>query len=138
VTELRIAAALFGAGMGLTNNALLIAVQTSVPFERRGVATASITFFRSVGGTVGVAIMGVIVARDLLSSVVARDAGGEDLIARLLTRGRRDTSVSVLAGIAEQLQLGIRHVLWFCTVIAFVAVLLSWILPSAPARDKER
>src|SRR5256885_5925193 len=42
--------ALFGVGLGLANTALLIAVQTSVEWRQRGVATASTMFARAIGG----------------------------------------------------------------------------------------
>src|SRR5262249_30253740 len=50
--ELRMASAAFGIGMGFANTAQVIAVQTSVSFKERGVATASTMFFRSIGGTI--------------------------------------------------------------------------------------
>ncbi|HEV2582697.1 MAG TPA: MDR family MFS transporter [Ktedonobacteraceae bacterium] len=49
-----------GAGLGLMSMAFLLSVQNAVPWNVRGVATASNQFFRSMGGTVGVAIMGTI------------------------------------------------------------------------------
>src|SRR5690349_17207279 len=48
------ASALFGVGLGLANTALLIAVQTSVEWRQRGVATASTMFARTIGGTLAV------------------------------------------------------------------------------------
>ena len=49
-----------GAGLGLMSMAFLLSVQNAVPWRLRGVATASNQFFRSMGGTVGVAVMGTI------------------------------------------------------------------------------
>ncbi|MTD14576.1 DHA2 family efflux MFS transporter permease subunit [Nakamurella sp. YIM 132087] len=45
-----------GLGLGLNMQTLLIAVQNAVPARDIGVATSSATFFRSVGGTLGVAV----------------------------------------------------------------------------------
>ncbi|GGM04827.1 MDR family MFS transporter [Nakamurella endophytica] len=45
-----------GFGLGLCMQTLLIAVQNVVPAKDIGVATSSATFFRQVGGTVGVAV----------------------------------------------------------------------------------
>ncbi|HVG59214.1 MAG TPA: MDR family MFS transporter, partial [Hyalangium sp.] len=53
-----LAMGLFGAGLGFASTALLIAVQTSVGWEMRGVATASNMFFRTIGGALGVGVMG--------------------------------------------------------------------------------
>ncbi|HWI52029.1 MAG TPA: MDR family MFS transporter [Symbiobacteriaceae bacterium] len=49
-----------GAGLGLLMPILTLSVQNAFPASRRGVVTSASTFFRSVGGTVGVAIFGVI------------------------------------------------------------------------------
>jgi EmrB/QacA subfamily drug resistance transporter len=54
-----------GAGMGLANTALLIAVQESASWEERGVATASTMFFRTIGGAVAVGALGAVLAAGL-------------------------------------------------------------------------
>jgi EmrB/QacA subfamily drug resistance transporter len=51
---------LIGLGMGFSATPLLVAVQSAVDWNQRGVATASTQFFRSIGGAVGVAAMGTI------------------------------------------------------------------------------
>src|SRR6202041_2118601 len=61
----RVTTAICGAGLGLANTALIIAVQTSVAWEQRGVATASTMFFRTIGGTLTVGVLGNILARAL-------------------------------------------------------------------------
>ena len=48
--------ALFGFGLGFCMQTLIIAVQNAVPARDMGVATASSTFFRQMGGTLGVAV----------------------------------------------------------------------------------
>jgi len=47
---------LIGIGLGLCMQTLLIAVQNAVPARDIGVATSSATFFRQLGGTLGVAV----------------------------------------------------------------------------------
>lgn len=49
-----------GLGIGLVMPALTIAVQSAFPPEQRGVATSSTQFFRSIGGTLGVTVLGVV------------------------------------------------------------------------------
>ncbi len=49
-----------GLGMGLIMPTTTIAVQNAFSFEQRGVATSSNQFFRSIGGTIGVTVFGVI------------------------------------------------------------------------------
>jgi predicted MFS family arabinose efflux permease len=47
-----------GFGMGLLNPVYTVAVQNSAPRHHMGAATASTTFFRSIGSTLGVAVFG--------------------------------------------------------------------------------
>jgi len=55
----------FGAGMGFANTALLLAVQTSVGWRQRGVATASTMFFRTIGGALAVGAFGGVITAAL-------------------------------------------------------------------------
>ncbi len=55
-----VAMLVIGTGLGLMSTAFIISVQNAVPWNVRGVATASTQFFRTMGGTVGVALMGTI------------------------------------------------------------------------------
>lgn len=50
----------FGAGLGLVMQVLVLVVQNAVPYEDLGVATSGATFFRSIGASFGVAIFGTI------------------------------------------------------------------------------
>ncbi len=58
--QLSIFAVLVGAGLGLSMQTIVIALQNSVEFKDMGVATSSNTFFRSLGSVFGTAIFGTI------------------------------------------------------------------------------
>jgi EmrB/QacA subfamily drug resistance transporter len=51
---------LVGIGVGMFMQILVIAVQNSVDYEHMGVGTAAITFFRTLGGAVGAAVLGAV------------------------------------------------------------------------------
>lgn len=51
---------LLGLGMGVIMPTLTIAVQSAFPPEQRGVATSATQFFRSIGGTLGMTVLGVV------------------------------------------------------------------------------
>lgn len=53
---------LIGAGLGLSMQTIVIALQNSVDFQDMGIATSSNTFFRSLGGAFGTAIFGTILS----------------------------------------------------------------------------
>lgn len=60
VVTTAIACFIVGLGLGLIASPTLIAAQSSVPWEERGVVTGANMFLRSVGSAVGVAIFGAI------------------------------------------------------------------------------
>jgi EmrB/QacA subfamily drug resistance transporter len=51
---------LLGAGLGFTMQTLVLATQNDVVMADLGVATASVSFFRSLGGSIGVALFGAV------------------------------------------------------------------------------
>ena len=59
---LSIYAVLVGAGLGLSMQTIVIALQNAVDFQDMGIATSSNTFFRSLGGAFGTAIFGTILS----------------------------------------------------------------------------
>jgi EmrB/QacA subfamily drug resistance transporter len=56
-TDATIAMIVFGIGLGTAMPIFMLAVQNAVPYRLMGVSTSTIQFLRSVGGTMGVAIM---------------------------------------------------------------------------------
>jgi EmrB/QacA subfamily drug resistance transporter len=63
-----------GAGLGLVMPNMTIVVQSALPVARRGVGTAMLTFFRSLGGLLGVTGSGAILAHQLAAHGVAAAA----------------------------------------------------------------
>jgi EmrB/QacA subfamily drug resistance transporter len=55
----------FGLGFGLVSQMLVVAVQNSVERAQLGIATATTTFFRALGGSVGAAGLGAVFATRL-------------------------------------------------------------------------
>jgi EmrB/QacA subfamily drug resistance transporter len=68
---------MIGAGLGLSMLTLLIAVQQAVERSKLGVATSLNQFSRSIGGAIGVAVMGAVLTASLATELKkAADAGG--------------------------------------------------------------
>ncbi|WP_455356122.1 DHA2 family efflux MFS transporter permease subunit [Streptomyces sp. SYSU K217416] len=67
----------FGAGLGLVMQVLVLVVQNAVRYEDLGVATSGATFFRSIGASFGVAVFGTIFTSRLDDKLVAALAGQE-------------------------------------------------------------
>src|SRR5262249_30237142 len=71
---------LFGAGMGLVNTSLVVAIQSAVDFSQRGVTTALSMFARNMGGALGVGALGGALASRLQGRI------SPDAVAALLVR----------------------------------------------------
>nr|WP_165137824.1 DHA2 family efflux MFS transporter permease subunit [Microbacterium amylolyticum] len=88
---------LLGSGTGMTMQNLVLVVQNSANPAQIGVASSGVNFFRSVGGTAGVAIMGSVLAASMTQQITDRMAEIARAVSTLGAEG---------AVIAEQLQSG--------------------------------
>jgi hypothetical protein len=88
---------LLGSGVGMTMQNLVLIVQNTARPDEIGVASSGVTFFRSLGGTIGVSVMGAALATSATELFTDRkDAIG----AALMTLGEKG------AAIGQQLQSG--------------------------------
>ncbi len=155
---------LAGLGVGPTLSVFTIVIQSSVPFSRLGVATGNLTFFRQIGGSVGLAVVGTLFAESFSSrlqpslidaGVSAEQAG---MVSQFASSGNDLTQVGglslpeqlaqvpplqgivdqVVAGIYQAFSLAIADTFWFglaATIIALVVVTLA--LKDQPLRNDE-
>jgi len=73
--------AITGLGMGLSATTILVMVQAAVPWQRRAVATGLVQFSRTIGGAVGVGLLGGIVTASVGSaSAIVLDPIGRNFI----------------------------------------------------------
>ena len=88
--RIAIGMALLGVGLGTTLQNLVLAVQNQVRLDQLGAASTSVSFFRSLGGTVGVSALGAVLAsqvasytRDGLAHLGGPASGGGSSVPRL-------------------------------------------------------
>ncbi|KOG31327.1 MULTISPECIES: MDR family MFS transporter [Streptomyces] len=81
--EMSVCFFVFGAGLGLVMQVLVLVVQNAVAYEDLGVATSGATFFRSIGASFGVAVFGTVFTGRLTGKLdavfAAATAAGQDL-----------------------------------------------------------
>jgi EmrB/QacA subfamily drug resistance transporter len=65
------AMAVVGIGVGMTMQNLVLSVQNTVSLRDLGAASASVTFFRSLGGTIGVSVLGAVLANRVTADLSA-------------------------------------------------------------------
>jgi len=126
-----------GVGIGLVMQVLVLAVQNCSPSGDIGVATSTATFFRSMGGSLGVALFGAIFASRLATEMASLP--GE--VARRLPAGIniRPEQVHALPGpVREQFLVGfvnaLQPVFLVGAALTAVAFALSWLLREVPLR----
>jgi EmrB/QacA subfamily drug resistance transporter len=66
---------LLGAGLGLTMQTILTAIQNAVDYRDLGTATAATTFFRQIGGAIGAAAFGAVLS-SRLTTHLGEEFGG--------------------------------------------------------------
>ncbi len=134
----------FGVGLGLVMQILVVAVQNAVPYEQLGTATSGATFFRSIGGSFGTAVFGAVFA-NLLATNVAHalhlSAVPPNLKGSLSAAD--PTSLAHLppaihAGVVSGIVHTIQTVFLIAVPIAAVAFALSWLLPDIELRKAVR
>ena len=82
-TLLMVFVSLMGIGMGFSIPPFLIAVQTTVERRQLGVATSTLQFSRSIGGTLGVSVMGAALSTRLAANLSASGLDPE-MVSQLL------------------------------------------------------
>jgi MFS family permease len=125
---------LLGAGLGLISTPLIVGVQSTVPHERRGVATGSLMFGRFLGQSLGAAVFGAIVNSTLqhhlatAPSALSRGLPGSvDAIEPTVERGA--ASAPVLDYLRHALDAGTHHVYLGLTVVAVLAAVVLLVCP---------
>lgn len=66
---------ILGAGLGIVMQNLTLVVQNGTPADQLGAASSNVSFFRSVGGSVGVTVMGSILASQVTSHITSSLSG---------------------------------------------------------------
>jgi EmrB/QacA subfamily drug resistance transporter len=127
-----------GVGIGLVMQVLVLVVQNAAPRRDVGVATSTATFFRSMGGSLGVAVFGAIFASHLTSELKALPAGAASRLSgginvnpaqihALPDAVRHDYLVAFVNSLQPVFLLG--------AALAAVAFALAWLLKEVPLRD---
>jgi EmrB/QacA subfamily drug resistance transporter len=129
-----------GVGIGLVMQVLVLVVQNDAPPGDMGAATSTAQFFRSIGGSVGVAVFGAIFASRLTSGLSDLPAGVANRV------GASGGSVQIRPEQVQALPAAAQHdfltmfvhalhgaFIWGA-IFAAAAFALSWLLPEVELR----
>ncbi|MFF0506001.1 DHA2 family efflux MFS transporter permease subunit [Streptomyces fimicarius] len=124
----------FGAGLGLVMQVLVLVAQNSVSYQDLGVATSGATFFRSIGSAFGVAIFGTIFANRLTGQLTDALAGqslpsGVDA-GRLAADPRAvgQLPADLRPGVLGAYSTSITDVFLYAVPVVLLAFVLAWFL----------
>lgn len=127
---------ILGLGLGFTSMPYLLGVQSAVPWRQRGVATSTVQFFRTIGGAVGVAILGALF-NSLLASRL-RGLPGPALNAHAVNAAldpglRAHLSPSALSHLSAAMLRGLQGVYLVLAAVCAVTFFLAFLFPQGSA-----
>ncbi|HST16358.1 MAG TPA: MDR family MFS transporter [Gaiellaceae bacterium] len=126
-----------GLGLGFVMQVLILAVQNAVEYRDLGVATASATLFRSIGGTIGVPIFGAIFTNQLASHLAAKLPPGaaEQLPAHIGPGVIEALPDAIKAAYRDAYATSLHPVFLLAAGLAVVAFAFTWLLEERPLRQ---
>ncbi|MDF0725373.1 MDR family MFS transporter [Cytobacillus sp. S13-E01] len=121
-----------GIGMGMTTTSFIVSIQSTVEWQMRGVATAANMFMRTLGSTIGAALLGGILNSKLQSYIRSEgieNVSLESMNILLNEQERNALSESVRSVLQEGLTISLHYVYWGVFVFAVISFLLIIFLP---------
>jgi hypothetical protein len=127
-----------GFGMAAVFTTTSIATQNAVEFHDLGVATATIMFFRSLGGSIGLAVFGTILNSTIRSEIPARLGISSDEAAGLI---REPADIAALPtasrdAVVDALASGVGQVYLVCAGVMVVGFVAAVLMPERPLRPR--
>ncbi|HEX5370196.1 MAG TPA: MDR family MFS transporter [Dehalococcoidia bacterium] len=132
-----ISGAFCGIGMGFCMPALMISVQNAVEWHQRGVATALAQFFRTIGGSVSVAIMGAMLTSRMSGRLDGVNGVPEGFKADSLLNNaeRTNLSASVLDAAESVLATSLHEVYFLILACAAITLAVVLFFPRGKAQE---
>ena len=129
--------AVLGFGIGLTMQVMVLSAQNSVHISEVGVATSTVTFFRSIGASVGVSLFGAIFNSRLATEIAHQVPGGA---ARHVDSGSLTAIRALPSGIREHyleaFARALTTVFEYAVPIMLVGFVVALLLPEVPLRSR--
>jgi MFS family permease len=125
---------ILGLGLGFVMQVLVLAVQNAVDYQHLGVATSGATLFRSIGGSIGVALFGAIFANRLGAEIAGALPPGTKIPAAADPSAIKALPPAIHAPFVEAFASALQIVFLAAVPISIVAFALTWFLREVPLR----
>jgi MFS family permease len=122
--------AVVGMGMGPTSLSFILAVQHAVAWGQRGVATGAVIFLRTIGGAIGVGLLGAALARELAFRLDQASARGIDIVSALRPETHGQLLPDQLAAVRIHLGLTLRDVFLQIAALGVASIVCAFWLPN--------
>ena len=140
-----IGATLMGMGFGFLSTTYIVAIQTSVTWAQRGVATSTNMLMRTLGNAVGAAMLGGVLNVGLARYINSRGLGSLislDSVRELIDGAGMENvsgamSVEILDILREGLTLNLHVVFWLIVAFGVITLLISVNVPNLADRHFE-
>jgi len=157
---------ILGVGMGIVMPIITIAVQSAFGPEKRGVATSATQFFRSIGGTFGMTVLGIIfngysqniMRRDFFPAIQNNAGVGQSPLSSMLIKAQEDPhslfNVLLSPDMLRMIPAGLQQVLlpalksalaeslhivfWAAAFIAITGIIVSLLMGDAKIENKPK
>jgi multidrug resistance protein len=125
--------AVCGLGFGPTSLSFILAVQHAVSWGQRGVATGAVTFLRTIGGAIGVGLLGATLAWELAHRLAVSGVSAINVAAALRPETHTLLTATQLAAVQVNLGLTLRDVYLQTTLLAVGTFVCALWLPNRHA-----
>ena len=132
----QVSLAVTGFGFGPASLSCILNVQNAVDWNRRGVATGAIQFFRTLGGAVGVGALGATLAFEFGHRLLAAHAGEIDIVAALRPETHDHLTPDQLILVQSALGQTLRDVFGQMFLLAVLAIGCATRLARGPAQSR--
>lgn len=132
--QLYVFTGVLGMGLGMVMQVLVLAVQNSVAAGMYGVATSGVTLFRSIGGSIGVALFGAVFSHALQSRLTQLLPEGASLPQEMNPVAVQHLPAALRTDYLEAFGSAIHAAFLMAACIMVLAFLLSWFLREAPLK----
>jgi len=139
---------IIGAGLGAVMSNYIVAAQNVMPKKDMGVVTSSMSLFRSIGGTMGIAILGAIMnsrmIREIATNVPPSAAAllpttDANSLGNLLLNAEASAAIpqAILDSIQLSLSNSITYVFFIGSLIVLSALVISALIRSVPLKSAQ-
>lgn len=143
---------LLGAGVGMVMQNMVLVVQNAVPQKELGVASSAVAFFRSLGGTAGVAALGAVLAlkipemlaarKDEIGAAIAALGEGGKEVAAAMSSGTMPAMGALPESIRQIIESvygdAVAHIFAIAAPLGLITILAVIFLPNLPLSKMTR